>query len=72
MAQIGTFGSQETLEEVVDFYNRGGVKNPWLSSDIKPLGLTADEQNNLLASLRSLTGEIDPEVEETAGLAPVV
>ena len=36
-------GSERTLADVVAFYNRGGVKNPWLSSDMKPLGLTAEE-----------------------------
>ena len=55
-------GSEKTLEEVVAFYNRGGVKNPWLSSDIKPLSLTVQEQKDLVAFLQSLTGEIDPEV----------
>ncbi len=56
-------GSEKTLNDVVAFYNRGGVKNPWLSSDIKPLQLTVQEQKDLVAFLRSLTGEIDPEVE---------
>ena len=56
-------GSEKTLDEVVAFYNRGGVKNPWLSSDIKPLNLTAQEQKDLVAFLRSLTGKIDPQVE---------
>src|SRR5437870_267437 len=55
-------GSEKTLEEVVAFYDRGGVKNPWLSSDVKPLELTAQEQKDLVAFLQSLTGEIDPEV----------
>ena len=55
-------GSEKTLEDVVAFYNRGGVKNPWLSQDIKNLGLSAQEQAELVAFLRALTGEIDPEV----------
>ena len=55
-------GSEKTLEEVVAFYNRGGIKNPWLSSDVRPLNLTAQEQKDLVAFLQSLTGEIDPEV----------
>jgi cytochrome c peroxidase len=55
-------GSEKTLEDVIAFYNRGGVNNPWLASDIKPLNLTAQEQEDLVAFLRSLTGEIDPEV----------
>jgi len=55
-------GSEKTLEDVVAFYNRGGVRNPWLSPDIKTLGLSAHEQAELVAFLRALTGEIDPEV----------
>ena len=55
-------GSQKTLQEVVAFYNQGGHKNPWLSSDVKPLKLTDQEQKDLVAFLNSLSGEIDPEV----------
>ena len=55
-------GSEKTLEEVVAFYIRGGVKNPWLSSDVRPLNLAAQEQKDLVAFLQSLTGEIDPDV----------
>jgi cytochrome c peroxidase len=55
-------GSAGTLEEVVAFYNRGGVKNPWLSQDIAPLGLSTQEQADLVAFLHALTGQIDPEV----------
>lgn len=55
-------GGEKTLEGVVAFYNRGGVPNPWLSQDIKPLGLRGEEQADLVAFLRALTGEIDPEV----------
>ncbi len=55
-------GSEKTLEDVVAFYNRGGVKNPWLSQDIKPIGLSGQQQADLVAFLRGLTGEIDPEI----------
>ncbi len=55
-------GSEKTLVDVVAFYNRGGVKNPWLSQDIHPLGLSAGEQADLVAFLHALTGQIDPEV----------
>lgn len=55
-------GAQRTLEEVVAFYNQGGHKNPWLSPEVRPLGLSAREQGDLVAFLRSLSGEIDPEV----------
>ena len=54
--------SLKTLEEVTAFYNRGGHKNPWLSKEIRPLNLTAQEQADLVAFLRALTGEVAPEV----------
>ncbi len=55
-------GGEKTLEGVVAFYNKGGIKNPWLSREVQPLNLSAQEQSDLVAFLRSLTGEIDPEV----------
>ena len=54
--------SAKTLEEVIVFYNKGGYKNPSLSKAIQPLNLTAREQSDLVAFLRSLTGEVAPEV----------
>ena len=50
-------GSVATLREVVEFYNRGGAKNPTLSPRIKPLGLTDAEIDGLVAFLESLEGE---------------
>jgi len=61
-------GSVGTLEEVVALYNRGGVKNPWLSQDIAPLGLSTQEQADLVAFLHSLTGQINPEVSRAPAL----
>ncbi len=55
-------GSEKTLADVVAFYNRGGVKNPWLSRDVRPLQLTAQEQADLVEFMKALTGTIDPEV----------
>lgn len=49
-------GSQETLWDTVDHYNKGdGVKNPWLDEDIQPLALTESEIDDLVAFLASLT-----------------
>ncbi|TWU60298.1 Cytochrome c551 peroxidase precursor [Rubripirellula tenax] len=42
-------GSQATLEEVVDWYNKGGHPNPQLSDKMKPLNLTAQEQADVVA-----------------------
>ncbi|MDD1621603.1 MAG: SCO family protein [Methylococcaceae bacterium] len=49
-------GSLSTLEDVVRFYNQGGVANESLSPLIKPLGLTETEVAELVAFLKSLTG----------------
>jgi cytochrome c peroxidase len=49
-------GSQETLWDVIDHYNKGaGLKNPWLDEDIQPLALTEGEIDDLVAFLASLT-----------------
>lgn len=47
-------GSLTTLEQVVEFYNRGGGANPNLDPKIKPLGLTAEEKDALVAFLKTL------------------
>jgi cytochrome c peroxidase len=51
-------GSEATLVEVVEYYDRGGNKNPWLSSDIMPLHLTAQEKLDLVAFLEALSGPV--------------
>lgn len=51
-------GSQKTLEEVIEWYDEGGHKNPWLSDKMKPLNLTPQEKSDLLAFMvEGLTGE---------------
>lgn len=55
-------GSLETLEQVVDWYVQGGKENLWLSEKIGPLDLTEDETADLVAFLKSLSGEL-PRVE---------
>jgi cytochrome c peroxidase len=47
-----------TLDEVIDFYDRGGESGPHKSSLMQPLHLTSDEKQDLLAFLESLTGEL--------------
>ena len=47
-------GSIKTLNDVVEFYNRGGGKNPHLDPAIKPLNLTKDEIADLVAFLKAL------------------
>jgi len=49
-------GSQATLWDVIDHYNKGdGIANPWLDEDIQPLALTENEIDDLVAFLASLT-----------------
>jgi len=48
-----------TLEEVVDFYDRGGDDDPFGTKSplVKPLRLTAQEKKDLVAFLDSLSGK---------------
>lgn len=48
-------GSEKTLEAVIDFYDKGGITNPNLSKEIKPLKLTAREKGDLTAFMKSLS-----------------
>ena len=50
-------GSLATLEDVVDFYNRGGGKNTGLDEAIVPLDLTPQDKKDLVAFLKALSGE---------------
>jgi cytochrome c peroxidase len=49
-------GSLSTLEDVVDFYDRGGRPNPALDPEIRPLKLADDEKRALVSFLRALNG----------------
>lgn len=50
-------GRFKTLEEVVEFYDRGGIKNPHQDNTIIPLELTGQEKKDIVAYLRALNGE---------------
>ncbi len=58
-------GSQQTLWDAVDHYNKGdGLNNPWLDEDMQPLALTEPEIDDLVAFLASLTS---PQYKELGG-----
>ena len=57
-------GSIATLEEVIEFYDRGGNANPYLDLEIHPLRLTDEEKTALLAFLRSLSGTVQEGLNE--------
>ena len=64
-------GSLGTLEEVIDFYDNGGIANPLLDPLIKPLGLTKEEKQQLVDFLESLTGDDVSLVVADAFSAPI-
>jgi len=49
-------GSLKTLEEVVDYYDRGGIPNKNLDERIKKLNLTPQNKTDLVAFLKALNG----------------
>ena len=63
-------GAFATLQQVVEFYNRGGIANENLDPLIKPLNLTALEITDLTAFLKSLTGDNVKELVADAFAAP--
>ncbi|MCI0377167.1 MAG: c-type cytochrome [Gemmataceae bacterium] len=50
-------GSLKTLEDVVEHYDKGGIKNPNLHERIKPLNLTKQDKADLVSFLKALSGE---------------
>jgi len=50
-------GSLKTLEEVVDFYDKGGTPNKNLDPNVRKLNLTDLEKKDLVAFLKALSGE---------------
>ncbi len=63
-------GSVATLGEVIAFYDRGGEANAWLDSEMRPLNLTEQEMQDLLAFLQALTGEVPEWTKRPPRLPP--
>ncbi len=57
-------GLLATLEEVVEFYNQGGGHDDPLADELQPLGLSAQEQKDLVAFLESLSSVTPVTVEK--------
>jgi cytochrome c peroxidase len=54
-------GSEQTLADVIEFYDRGGdAKRASLAPEIVPLHLTSRDKRDLVAFLKTLTGEDTP------------
>lgn len=57
-------GSQQTLEDVVECYDKGGHPNPQLDEEIFPLKLSVEEKADLVTFLKEgLASESYPDVE---------
>jgi cytochrome c peroxidase len=50
-------GSEATLRDVIEFYDRGGNDNPYLDGGIRPLGLTDQEKADLVELLETFTSD---------------
>ncbi len=50
-------GTEKTLREVMDFYNRGGDDVPNKSAFMTPLELTDAEKNQLVDFMKALEGK---------------
>ena len=50
-------GSLATLWDVVDFFNKGGDRNSYLDSEMKPLSLSESEVDDLVNFLGALTSD---------------
>ena len=50
-------GSVATLEDVIEFYDRGGNRNRYIDPEIRPLHLSPAEKEEIVAFLRCLTGK---------------
>jgi cytochrome c peroxidase len=63
-------GSEKTLRDVIEFYDRGGNPNPWLDGGMRPLQLTEEEKVDLVALLETFTSSDLSRFEDLAKLMP--
>lgn len=63
-------GSEASLRDVMVLYNRGGNANPGLDEKMKPLKLSDDEIDALVAFMNALTGPITNAEPPPAGSMP--
>jgi len=51
-------GSMKTLEEVIDYYDKGGDQNKFIDAAIFPLHFTDQEKVDLLEFLKALNSSV--------------
>lgn len=59
-------GSLSTLEQVVEFYNKGGEENPYKDPLLQALNLSAEEVKALVSFMKALTGANAKQLEQEA------
>lgn len=64
-------GSLQTLQDVISFYKSGGVNNPLKDPLISPLDLSDQDQSDLVAFLKALTGSNVDTLVSDAFAAPI-
>lgn len=62
-------GSEKTLESLIEFYDRGGGRDPNLDLLMVPLGLTGHEKRALVAFIKALDS-LNPEVADVKPITP--
>ena len=64
-------GSLASLGDVVSFYDAGGTPNETLDPLIRPLGLSANQRDDLVSFLEALTGSDVNTLVSDAFAAPI-
>jgi cytochrome c peroxidase len=63
-------GSENTLDDVIAFYDRGGNTNPYLDGGMRPLGLTGQERAELVELMKTFTSADLERFDELGKLVP--
>jgi cytochrome c peroxidase len=63
-------GSEATLMDVVEFYDRGGDPNPWLDGGMRRLDLTDQEKADLVELMKAFTSDDLDRFEDLGKLMP--
>jgi cytochrome c peroxidase len=63
-------GSEATLLAVIEFYDRGGEPNPHLDGGMRPLGLTEQEETDLVELMKTFTSDDLDRFQDLARLMP--
>jgi cytochrome c peroxidase len=64
-------GTLRTLEQVIAFYDRGGIDNPTKDPLLQPLHLTTEQKHSLRAFLGTLTGDNLVQLQHAARAEPI-